>query len=112
MNTIEYPDDNELKNILDFLYDNYRTLKIFQKDNMDKMEVACGRDVKNNLILTLAFENNDNKKTVISYFRYNKYFDNYKNMSIFYRIYIKYIYDFIINHLEELADKIQVIVKL
>ena len=112
MNTIEYPDDNELKNILDFLYDNYRTLKIFQKDNTDKIEITYVMDVKDNLTFAFAFENNDNKKTVISIFRYNKYFDNYKNMSIFYRIYIKYIYDFIINHPEELADKNQVIVKL
>ena len=112
MNTIEYPDDNELKNILDFLYDNYRTLKIFQKDT-DKIEIVYVMDVKNNLTFAFSFENSDNRKTVISYFRYNKkYFSDCKNMSIFYRIYIKYIYDFIINHPEELADKNKVIVKL
>lgn len=98
MNTIEYPDDNELKIILDFLYDNYKNLKIFfQKDGI---EIVYAIDTKNNLTIALAFGYN-NKKIVTSYFRYNKDSDEYKYIPVFCRIFIKYTYDFIVKYPKE-----------
>ena len=108
MNILEYPDNNELKEMLDFMYNNYKSLKIFQKG---KMEVVYVMDANNNLTFAWAITSNG-KKYDIGYFRYNKDSETYKNISILCKIYIKYIYDYVFSHPKEAAARRPIVIHL